>query len=535
MKHWDWIIITAANELQAKGFRRQLEQRISEGFLPKESSYLVIPDPPGERIGNGGSTLNALRSLAENHGLEGTKSLVLLCSGDSKGVPEYSALGKIFSPVPRTLENGRASALFDEIILSMKDIPEKMEPGMFVLSGDVLLSFDPSYFQCSGEDAIALSFPESAEEGCGHGVFIPSPSGNIAGVVHKQPVEVLRKIGAVSPEGCVNIDTGAVWFSPRVMHALYTLICDENGCCTDSSFRKYVNGHIAPSLYVDFFYPLTENADYAGYCRETPEHLMSGELLEMREAIWLALRPFRIRLCCIPDSKFIHFGSSAEVAELMHSGIEAYAKLGWKRTVSGKNESGADCASWCSLLEAGAHIAGSAFIEASRICCGAEVGEGSIVSFCRIEPNMQVPADVLLFCCRLNSGAWCALICGVKEKAKNSIEEIPADTDRILSYDELSANKKYELQNSAIRRIDDILKRQEQMPAEIWPDTAAHTLWNAKIYPVRNTMKEALEAALHFWQDEKIPQEPRISMWDSFNSADAQDLADRMQQYAEFK
>ena len=61
-------------------------------------------------------------------------------------MPQYSAEGKLFSPVPHELPDGRASTLFDEFMIAMSGVPSRMREGMLVLSGDVLLL--PTYELC---------------------------------------------------------------------------------------------------------------------------------------------------------------------------------------------------------------------------------------------------------------------------------------------------------------------------------------------------------------------------------------------------
>ena len=80
---------------------------------------------------------------------EGKRILVIHSGGDSKRVPQYSAMGKLFSPVPRELPNGRASTLFDEFIIGMSGVPSRFREGMLVLSGDVLLLFNPLQIDAS--------------------------------------------------------------------------------------------------------------------------------------------------------------------------------------------------------------------------------------------------------------------------------------------------------------------------------------------------------------------------------------------------
>ncbi|MFR7737052.1 MAG: hypothetical protein ACLU0V_05475, partial [Eggerthella lenta] len=65
---WDWVVVTASNERQAEGYRRQLDARLEEGRLPRGARYLVIPDTGGRRIGSGGATFNAYAAIAESVG-----------------------------------------------------------------------------------------------------------------------------------------------------------------------------------------------------------------------------------------------------------------------------------------------------------------------------------------------------------------------------------------------------------------------------------------------------------------------------------
>lgn len=92
----------------------------------------MLPDPDGKRVGSGGATFNVLRYIAEQEpsadpaGLfKGRRILVIHSGGDSKRVPQYSACGKLFSPVPRQLPNGYASTLFDEFVIGMSGVPSR--------------------------------------------------------------------------------------------------------------------------------------------------------------------------------------------------------------------------------------------------------------------------------------------------------------------------------------------------------------------------------------------------------------------------
>ena len=153
---WDYIILTASDENQAAGYRAQLSIR----QLPSGTHFAVIPDEGNQRVGSGGATLSVIRYVQEHGGLDGKKILVIHSGGDSKRVPQYSALGKLFSPVPHEFD-GRSSTLFDEFMIAMSSVPSRLGSGMLLLSGDVLLLFNSLLIDYSGRGAAVISFNES--------------------------------------------------------------------------------------------------------------------------------------------------------------------------------------------------------------------------------------------------------------------------------------------------------------------------------------------------------------------------------------
>ena len=129
---------------------RHKVNRLENHQLPATTHYAVLPDPEGKRVGSGGATFNVMRYIAEQateddkeNIFKNKRILVIHSGGDSKRVPQYSAIGKLFSPVPRELPDGRGSTLFDEFMIGMSGVPSRIKEGMLVLSGDVLLLFNP--------------------------------------------------------------------------------------------------------------------------------------------------------------------------------------------------------------------------------------------------------------------------------------------------------------------------------------------------------------------------------------------------------
>ena len=44
---WDYVILTASNEEQAEAYQDQIDARLAQGRLPKQTIYKVLPDPEG--------------------------------------------------------------------------------------------------------------------------------------------------------------------------------------------------------------------------------------------------------------------------------------------------------------------------------------------------------------------------------------------------------------------------------------------------------------------------------------------------------
>ena len=63
---WDYVILTASNDQQAEGFRRQIAER--KEYLPAGTRFVAIPDRDGKRVGSGGATLEVLKYLHEQEG-----------------------------------------------------------------------------------------------------------------------------------------------------------------------------------------------------------------------------------------------------------------------------------------------------------------------------------------------------------------------------------------------------------------------------------------------------------------------------------
>ena len=470
MPLWDYVILTASNESQAQSYRMQIQYRLDHGMLPKSIHYAVLPDPDGKRVGSGGATLNVLRYVYQDAGsFDDKRILVIHSGGDSKRVPQYSACGKLFSPVPRLLPNGRRSTLFDEFMISMCGVAARIRAGMLVCSGDVLLLFNPLQIDFYGSGAAALSIKEPADIGKNHGVYRVDEQGNVGGFLHKKTVDQLYELQAVDEKGNVDIDTGAVIMDTDLLKALYKLVD------TPEQFNAYVNENTRLSFYADFLYPLASQSSLEQYYKETPEGDFTPELHECRTKLWEALHPFHMKLIRMSPAAFIHFGTTKELRHLMTEGMEQFVYLGWSSFV---NTNSTDIhigyASGNSYISKRAKIGKGTYVEDSYVHHGTVIGTNCVVSGVTLD-GQNIPDGAVIHGLKLGEEQFVARMYGVNDNPKE---------------------------------------------CSLFGRKLSEPLWTAKIYPICRTMREAVDATLQAYEQGFSVKDSFVSLKDSFNMAD---------------
>lgn len=509
---WDYVILTASNEEQAEAYRLQINYRLEMNLLPKRTKYVVLPDPDGKRVGSGGATFNVLKYIAEQDesvGIDhfkGKRILVIHSGGDSKRVPQYSACGKLFSPVPRELPNGRTATLFDEFMIAMINVAGRISEGMLVLSGDVLLLFNPLQIDFQYHGAAAISIKEPVETGKDHGVFLNDGKEHVERFLHKQSIEQLQSLGAVNKQGNVDLDTGAVMMDVDLLNALYGLVSTDNALDA-CKFEEFVNENARISFYGDFLYPLAIKSTLEEYYKEAPEGGMCQELLACRTKIWEALHRFNMKLLCLSPAEFIHFGTTKELRELVTKDVDDYEFLGWKQLVMTNVSEQKGYAVHNSFIADHTVVGVGAYIEDSRIAQGTQVGMGSIIS--NVSMAGRTVADhVVYHGLELKGGKHVVRVYGVLDNPKGILEKGATYMGQDLSA---------------------FLEKNQLVADDVWTDEE-HYLWFANLYPVCETREEALDFAEIIYKmvigkatEKEIvswKNTTRVSLCSSFNEAD---------------
>ena len=516
---WDWIVLTAAGEHQAAAYRLQIEKRRREHRLPRGSQFLVVPDFEDKRIGSGGATLNVLRVLTEcmpMSRLAAQKILIIHSGGDSKRIPQYSACGKLFAPVPRQLPGGFVSTLFDELLISAASIPNRSGCGILILPSDTKLLFNALQIDLLSCEAAGLSMKAPVSVGQEHGVFVQNENladhrnNNVSLFLHKQPESVLRRYGAVDVSNQVNVDTGCIWFGKSIVQSLISLITTD-GRIDMEKFVRFVNPTVCLNFYADFVYPLAENSTWESYEKEAPENSFSEALLQCRREIWEQLHSFRMSLVKLVPARYIHFGMTHEMYELFVKNIQDYAYLGWQKRISTNAVSGCVINS---IIGEQVSVPESVYIEDSRLE-NVVIGEGSILS--GIEAcDCTIPENVVLHGLKLTTGEYVCRIYGREDNPKSS-KEAPFLQGTLAELTELTGISKMEL----------------------WGGNPA-SIWNARIYPVCEGIQDAVKSSLALYdilggradksQIGKWLNSKRLSLAESFLISDVESIMNSQSQ-----
>ena len=353
MTPFDILVLTAANEAQANGYRAQLAWRQANGLLDLATRVLVITDPGGRRVGSLGATLKVLAVLAAEIGdrrsearsrrdksdlrppysdlrslFTGRRILICHSGGDSRRTPAYAAQGKVFTPVPAAAANGAPLALFDLILRTVQELPAPEAGHVLVTSGDVLLTFDHASVDLARPGVTGVAYFGPVERGSRHGVYVPA-------IFHSNPlstecvpvVDFLQKpseaearaCGAVDPFGHVAVDTGLVSFDPATCAHLLAVsgVKLARGRVTVGKglLTEVIDGACpALDLYEELTMAVTPRFDEARFL----ERFVSGRGRDAAHgrrmrAFYRAMRSVPFQVNIVPYCEFFHIGSSREL------------------------------------------------------------------------------------------------------------------------------------------------------------------------------------------------------------------------------
>jgi len=332
LNQWDYLIVTASNESQAKAYESQLKVRKDLGLLSSVRNVMVVPDPGGKRIGSGGSTLYCLMEvldsrLRQNQRARGPKAwekvlrdlriLIVHAGGDSRRLPAYGPCGKIFVPVPSESDTAIPLSLFDRQLPIYLALPEPAAgAGQTVItSGDVLLRFEPSEVAFATEGVTGLTCYASPEQASRHGVFCRGQADQVKLYLQKPSVAEQQAKGAIDAYGQSCLDIGIMNFDAATAVKMLELF----GTRTGRNGKLTLSGRMGEAVVergLDFY---REICCAMGSEATKSEHAESARnsgskwTRPLLEKLFKAFSPVPFSMKLLRHCDFLDFGSSRAI------------------------------------------------------------------------------------------------------------------------------------------------------------------------------------------------------------------------------
>ncbi len=477
---WDYLIVTASNDLQAAAYRMQLSLRERLGLLGQVGAALVVPDPQGRRVGSGGSTIYCLmevlsRELSRRDArafdeplwaeiLSNLRILIIHAGGDSKRLPAYGPCGKIFVPVPSDEDMAVPTTLFDRQLPTFLALPPSADGGgqVVVAGGDALIRFDPKRIRFEAEGLTALGCRATPEHAARHGVFCADANGQVRLFLQKPSPDVQRKMAAVDSRGRSILDVAVMSFDVSTSMALLRMF----GARADGSGKVAWPAAAAESLLAHGLDMYREICCAMG-TQVTPEHHVGAsrgagstwdDAALARMCRSLAGVKFFVQV--LDECDFLHFGTTRQ---LISSGQELMdidrggAPEGMTLMVN-------------NAVTEGGRVAGKdSWVEGCRVRSTLELAGQNVVVGVDVDRPLALPPgaclDVLKGTDRDGTAVWFVRCYGVTDQIKDS----PA----------LGAT----FCNMPVRRWLELVGADL---ADVWPAAGGEnslTLWDARLFP----------------------------------------------------
>jgi galactokinase/mevalonate kinase-like predicted kinase len=297
--------------LHSAAGRPLLEQRLPE---LAGGQVFVGTDPRERRLGSGGGTVNLLYQawLASRRGPKGPdlvswlaagQRLVLHAGGESRRLPAYAGLGKVFLPLPAV--EGLAPRRFDQMLMDFQIPPYQQtlaeagpQAAVMVTAGDVWLDFDPLQVPPTTADITGIGMRVPPATARHFGVYFVAKGGKrgsgaqpIAFFRQKPAPEEIRRQAARYD---FYVDTGMWLLSVAALRLLF------RRCGWDERRQRFVTPDGQPR-FLDLY---TEAGLALGAEGAAPAAL--------RRLGWAKLKTAVVPLA---EARFHHLGSSRQLFE----------------------------------------------------------------------------------------------------------------------------------------------------------------------------------------------------------------------------
>ncbi|MCC5829944.1 MAG: hypothetical protein JJU36_10905 [Phycisphaeraceae bacterium] len=519
MNGCDWLVLTAANPVQARGYKAQLESRRKRGLLDPVNRWRILADPRGQRVGSGGSTLWVLWQLARELSARrpgirdlaslfaGQRIVVIHSGGDSRRLCAYAAQGKVFAPLPCDVpgRSDQPATLFDLILRDLLELPAAPDGQVLLAAGDVLLTFDSSATRFDRPGITGVAYPGPLERGTKHGVYLTDAGHRVVDFLQKPDEAAARASGAVDDVGRVLIDTGIISLDPPTVEKMLRMAgarISRGRPVRGVSILKQLEEGGCPTidLYEQLLIAVPGGIDQRSYLKRLGgAHTTGTASSRSTEAILKKIHgglngiPFHANV--LPWCEFFHIGATRELLTNM-SGLNRTAQHFQFRNLDR------------SSLPANASIEGAFIFNSILADCAIRTGPNVYIEAChlqgvdlvlegrnvlvglpsKLKRKLVLPEGVGLACFPLPRGRWTAVLFGIEDDFKTPLERggtfLHEPMDRMLS-------------------------RRGWEPGRLWPKGAesGRTLWEARLWS-SGSLSQVVDHALGF-----LDQSSRRAKW----------------------
>lgn len=423
---WDAVVLTASSARQAELYRSEIQRRQLSGALPAGTEFLVAPDPGDRRVGSGGATINALGALGKGREWWDAHRVLLVHSGgDSRRLPQYSPVGKLFGVLPSRTRAGETTTVFDETMELSAAWAEGIPNGLLVASGDVVLRFDAREIQWNRPGVTGVAMKLDAETGSHHGVYVVGQMDQVYTFLQKPALATIKAAGGVFADGRVAVDIGLLRFDPELTVALTELA----GFRTLPAVDLY--DHITRGLTGEW----TPEAGAGLFWRELKQILSPAEFH-----------------CAVVEGEFLHVGTTRSFRALAAGAAGASGVL--DSVIGGECKAGHEAV----ILECDLEGPVSA-------------GRGAILhGLTGIGGRVEVPEETVVHQLPVSgtagaqgkAGGWVIRAYGSEDDPKQTLDQATWFN----------------------RPVRETLERLGLREEEAWDGGDAPTLWNARLFPV---------------------------------------------------
>lgn len=401
---WNYLLVTAANEVQAKAYEEQIALRRRRGSLQSIEHVMVAPDPLGVRIGSGGSTVLCLMKVLQRELLGNWRALsdpaawfdalrrlrifILHGGGDSRRLPPYAPGGKLFVPLP---DGGGGAALFDRQVAAYLRLPKAPQgAGQIVIAaGDVLVEFDPAEVTLAAKGITGLGCPATPEQAARHGVYWATADGEVELFLQKPTVAEQRAKGLGDASGRSILDVGVMSFDSATAVTLLEM-CATNAAAQQGSAWTGPLAEPIAAHGLDFYREIacalgrraTAESHAAG-ARQAGSQWDDSSLAHVFQAI--GKTPFHV--CVPPSCVFLHWGTARQ---LLESGRQ------WSPSHRGGGIGGVWIGANNEFALAGEVRGGGAWIEGCRIQSPLVVQGDNLVVGVDVDRDLTLPSGACL-------------------------------------------------------------------------------------------------------------------------------------------